>query len=245
LDVFSGRLSCFPAGFLTGFLDASLAAEPGFLGLNHPFARPFSPFLRLVGGIHVSTLVVQTSIFRYVLYHVVFAAHVSPVMPSANASSKTKRFDSQQQEVYLALWRTYDRLRALEDELLSQYDLTAQQYNVLRLLQAAHPMPVPTLQLSARLISRAPDITRMLDRLQERTWIERIRSIEDRRAVLVAITSPGMALVEELAEPIHQMHLSQVGHLTSVEMKSLCELLAQVRSPHEPTNSIWVKPNCE
>lgn len=54
----------FPAGDLVGFLDATSAAEPGFLGLQSPSARPFSPFLRLVGRIHVSTLVVQTSIFR-------------------------------------------------------------------------------------------------------------------------------------------------------------------------------------
>src|SRR4051812_44322228 len=57
------------------------------------------------------------------------------------------RFDSLYQEVYLGLWRTYDRLRALEDELFSRYELTAQQYNVLRLLKAARPDGMPTLTL--------------------------------------------------------------------------------------------------
>ena len=75
-----------------------------------------------------------------------------------------RKFDSQEQEVYLSLWRTYDRLKAIEDELFGKWQITSQQYNVLRILQAAAPDSVPTLQISNRLISRAPDITRMLDR---------------------------------------------------------------------------------
>ena len=55
------------------------------------------------------------------------------------------RFASLQQEAFLNLWRTYDRLRALEDELFGKHDLTAQQYNALRLLKAEHPGAIPTL----------------------------------------------------------------------------------------------------
>src|SRR5260221_4298060 len=77
-----------------------------------------------------------------------------------------RRFDSLEQEVFLNLWRTYDRLRALEDELFSRYDLTPQQYNVLRLLKAEHPEALPTLGLANSLGSPAPDIPRMLDKLE-------------------------------------------------------------------------------
>src|SRR2546429_6187982 len=83
------------------------------------------------------------------------------------------RFDSLEQEVFLNLWRTYDRLRALEDELFARYDLTPQQYNVLRLLRAQHPGSMPTLGLADRLVSRAPDITRILDKLEGRGLIAR------------------------------------------------------------------------
>src|SRR5437763_5938689 len=86
-----------------------------------------------------------------------------------------RRFDSPQQEAYLALWRTYDRLRALEDELFARFDLSAQQYNLLRLLRAARPFLQPTLSLADRLVSRAPDITRMLDKLEERKLLTRTR----------------------------------------------------------------------
>src|SRR6266436_71841 len=98
------------------------------------------------------------------------------------------RFGSLEQEVFLNLWRTYDRLRALEDELFSRYDLTPQQYNVLRLLKAQHPGTTPTLALANRLVSRAPDITRMLDKLEQRGLIARERPASDRRIVRVALT---------------------------------------------------------
>ena len=59
------------------------------------------------------------------------------------------KFDSLEQEAYLSLWRTYDRLKTLEDELFGRYDLSAQQYNALRLLRSAHPNTMPTLALGA------------------------------------------------------------------------------------------------
>src|SRR4051812_50152924 len=102
------------------------------------------------------------------------------VSTSAPVRAKAKRFDSPQQEVFLSLWRTYDRLRGLEDELFGRHGLTAQQYNALRLLKAAHPSKVPTLHIASRLISRAPDITRLLDKLTERGLGERERAAEDR-----------------------------------------------------------------
>src|SRR5438309_5860979 len=90
-------------------------------------------------------------------------------------AQETRRFDSLEQEAFLSLWRTYDRLRALEDELFARFDLTPQQYNALRLLRAEHPDPVPTLALADRLVSRAPDITRLLDKLEQRGLIGRSR----------------------------------------------------------------------
>src|SRR5690348_9234197 len=83
-----------------------------------------------------------------------------------------RRFDSPEQEAFLGLWRTFDRLHALEEELFSRYQLTPQQYNALRLLRAARPDTLRTLDLASRLVSSAPDITRLLDRLAGRGLIE-------------------------------------------------------------------------
>lgn len=160
-------------------------------------------------------------------------------MAPATATADARRFDSPEQEAYLALWRTYDRLRALEDELFVQFELTAQQYNVLRLLRAARPEPLPTLALAEKLVSRAPDITRMLDKLEARKLLTRTRSTADRRAVLVAVTAAGIALLDKIAEPLRACHAKQLGHLTPTQLKSLVALLEAARAPHEPPGSAW------
>ncbi len=152
---------------------------------------------------------------------------------------KRQRFDSAQQEAFLNLWRTYDRLRALEDELFGRYGLTAQQYNALRLLQAAHPQTVPTLALGAQLVSRAPDITRLLDKLYLRGLVERERSADDRRTVRVGITPAGTALLTELAGLVRECHVRQLGHLDPDELRLLTQLLRKACAPHEPPDSSW------
>lgn len=150
-----------------------------------------------------------------------------------------KRFDSLQQEAYLTLWRTYDRLRAIEDDLFTRWNLTAQQYNLLRLLRAAHPEPVPTLKLVARLVSRSPDITRMIDKLEAAGLISRVRSTTDRRAVLIGITTAGQTLLDQIAEPLRECHEHQLGHMHKSDLQALVKLLNQVREPLEPDVHPW------
>ena len=92
-----------------------------------------------------------------------------------------RRFDSLEQEAFLNLWRTYDRLHIAEEALFEQYELTPQQYNALRLLRSESPAKVATLALAERLVSRAPDITRLLDKLVVRGLVERERPAADVR----------------------------------------------------------------
>lgn len=155
------------------------------------------------------------------------------------STNSAGRFDSLEQEVFLNLWRTYDRLRMLEDELFGRFDLTPQQYNVLRLLHSQPEGSLPTLKLAARLVSRAPDITRMLDKLAERGLIARERPLDNRRTVFVKITPSGAALLEEIAHPLRECHSRQLGHLSAADLKQLCSLLRNARQPHEDDNSPW------
>lgn len=150
------------------------------------------------------------------------------------------RFDTPLQELYLNLWRTYDRLRELEEQLFSQYDLNSQQYNVLRLLKAAQPQGMATLAIAERLVSRSPDITRLLDRLVEGGLVERVRSAEDRRQVLARITPAGIKLIQTIAGPLSKCHERQLGHLSADEVQSLIQLLQSARRPHELPTSNWV-----
>jgi DNA-binding MarR family transcriptional regulator len=159
---------------------------------------------------------------------------------SSQKRAPARRFDSPEQEAFLSLWRTYDRLRALEDELFAGFDLTPQQYNALRLLRAEHPEPVPTLALADRLVSRAPDITRLLDKLEQRGLIARSRKPGDRRSVLVGITVGGLALLDEIAGPLRECHARQLGHLSAADLKRLTALLHAARKPHETPGSAWI-----
>jgi DNA-binding MarR family transcriptional regulator len=151
-----------------------------------------------------------------------------------------RHFDSPEQEAFLNLWRTYDRLRASEDELFARHDLTPQQYNALRLLRGQHPATLATLELAARLVSRAPDITRMLDKLEQRGLIARDRPSDNRRTVRIGLTAAGLELLRQLDEPVRACHSGQLGHLGRQQLRQLVELLQAARRPHEPDGSAWI-----
>lgn len=147
--------------------------------------------------------------------------------------SATKLFDSPEQEAYLQLWRTYDRLREIEEQLFGQHQLTAQQYNALRVLQSLKGEPMPTSSLGARLVSRAPDMTRMLDKLEERKLVARQRSKDNRRVVEVSITSAGTSLLKKLATDVRRCGREQLGHMSPAALGRLVALLKEARLPHE------------
>ncbi len=155
-------------------------------------------------------------------------------MSQASASqSSGKLFDSPEQEAYLQLWRTYDRLREIEEQVFSQHGLTAQQYNALRVLKSIKEGSLPVSALGARLVSRAPDMTRMLDKLAERNWVHRQRSDANRRVVEVSITAAGRDLLKQLASEVRRCGRDQLGHMAPSELKQLVTLLKAARRPHE------------
>ncbi|TWU06286.1 MarR family winged helix-turn-helix transcriptional regulator [Stieleria varia] len=149
-------------------------------------------------------------------------------------------FDSLSQKVFLDLWKTYDILRGIENECLADFGISAQQYNVLRILESNLPAPVPTMELSRQMISKAPDITRMLDRLESRKWVRRTRPRANRRIVEASITPQGLKLVNEMHDAILQMHQRQVGHLKKREKEQLIDLLKMVRKPHRSASEGWL-----
>lgn len=158
---------------------------------------------------------------------------------SAKTERTGRRFDSLEQEAFLNLWRTYDRLHVIEEELFARFDLTPQQYNTLRLLKASHPERLPTLGLANQLVSRAPDITRILDKLVERELVVRERPQANRRTVLVGISREGLALLRKLDDEVRACHERQLGHMPRAQLERLIELLEEARSPHEDDDGAW------
>ena len=159
--------------------------------------------------------------------------------PAPAKKKSGRRFDSPQQQAYLNLWRTYDRLCAAEDALFGRYDLTAQQYNALAYCAASIPARCRRWCWPSGWCLRGRISRRMIDRLEQRKLVERIRSEANRRVVHLRITAAGLALLAELDEPVRQCHQKQLGHMNAVQLRSLVELLQAVRGPHEPDGSSW------
>ncbi len=155
----------------------------------------------------------------------------SPAPPTS-----AKLFDSPEQEAYLQLWRTYDRLREIEEQVFSQHGLTAQQYNALRVLKSMKEGSLAISALGARLVSRAPDMTRMLDKLADRELVSRQRSHANRRVVEVSITPAGRELLKQLSSEVRRCGRDQLGHMDPADLKQLVRLLKEARRPHEESN---------
>ena len=108
--------------------------------------------------------------------------------------------------------------------LLKPYGLTEPQYNVLRILRGAGANGLPTLEIGNRMITRIPDITRLLDRLEAEGLVARERSTEDRRIVTAKITPKGTKLLSKLDEPIDECHLEYSSSLNNKELSEFVEL---------------------
>ena len=135
---------------------------------------------------------------------------------------------SLEETVFLDLLRTSDVLSRRIDYVLKNAELSANQYNVLRILRGAAE-GLPCGEIGNRMITRDPDITRLLDRLEKRELISRCRETKDRRMVLTRITPAGLKLLAELDEPVQAAHREQLGHLGRERLKALSELLRESR----------------
>jgi len=113
--------------------------------------------------------------------------------------------------------------------LLKTEDLSSQQYNVLRILRGS-PEGLTCGEIANRMITRDPDITRLLDRLGKRKLTHRSRSGRDRRVVLTRITSGGLQVLARLDQPVQDMHRRMLGHLGEERLQALAELLEACRS---------------
>ena len=153
-----------------------------------------------------------------------------------------KPFSSPAQEAFLNLQRTADALMRGLEETLKPSGLTQTQYNVLRILRGAGSGGLLCRQVSERMVTCEPDMTRLLDRLESRKLVTRSRDRKDRRAVSVRITSHGVATVARLDEPIEELHRRQLSHLGSTRIRGLIALLEAARVKVEETKTRKHKP---
>jgi len=147
-------------------------------------------------------------------------------------SSRVRQVGSPEEAAFLDLLRTADILTRSAIEVLKGEDLSSTQYNVLRILRGA-PEGLACGEIAGRLITRDPDITRLLDRMEKRSLISRARESRDRRMVLARLTPEGRKLVDRLDEPVQKMHRKLLGHLGKERLRALAELLAAARAKVE------------
>jgi DNA-binding MarR family transcriptional regulator len=124
----------------------------------------------------------------------------------------------------LDLLRTTDMLSRGLVQVLKTENISATQHNVLRILRGA-PAALPCGEIASRMITRDPDITRLLDRLEKRGLISRSREVSDRRTVLSRIIPEGLQLLARLDEPVQEAHCKQLGNLGRMRLRTLSDLV--------------------
>lgn len=142
---------------------------------------------------------------------------------------QSKPFSSPEQEAFLSIGRTWAVLEHAFSEALKPYGITATQYNVLRILRGAGSAGLCRNEVGERLVTAVPDVTRLLDRMEEMGLIARKRGTADRRFVTTTLTKKGLDLVNRLDARVARVHAEQLGHVDKRSLKTLVDLLGAVR----------------
>jgi DNA-binding MarR family transcriptional regulator len=140
-----------------------------------------------------------------------------------------KPFVSLEEEAFLGLQRTASLLLQSLGRELKGHDLTPAQYNTLRILRGAGPDALTCGEIGERLVSPGPDVTRLLDRLEQRGLVTRLRDAEDRRIVRARITEKGLDLLATLDEPVGRMLGRLLGNLGEERLRTFVSLLDEAR----------------
>jgi DNA-binding MarR family transcriptional regulator len=142
---------------------------------------------------------------------------------------QTKPFQSVEQEAFLNVIKTADFLQQVAAQVLRGHQMSEAQYNVLRILRGAGDEGLKCSEIGDRMVTRDPDITRLLDRIEKQGWIERNRSTSDRRVVTTRITQSGLDKLAELDAPLAESLERVLGRLGSAKLQTLIDLLEEVR----------------
>jgi DNA-binding MarR family transcriptional regulator len=174
----------------------------------------------------IKTLVYTTILARYII-------DMSKTSRTSNLQEELGKpypFQMLEQETYLNLVRTHAVFDGEIAELFKQYQLSQPLYNVLKVVARMGEEGMPSQSIAQYMVTRDPDITRLVDRLQKDGLIERERDERDRRVVRIRITPSGLQMIQQLDPLIWDLHHQQFGHLDKEKLKLLNDLLVEARS---------------
>lgn len=142
---------------------------------------------------------------------------------------QTKPFSSLEQEAHLSVIRTAAILADEVEQFLRPFGITGTQYNVLRILRGSEPGGLCRNEVRDRMLTRMPDMTRLLDRMEEAGLVVRNREQDDRRMVLTRISEQGQKLLAEIDDAVQTRHKNRFSGLSDAELRAVIEILAKVR----------------
>jgi DNA-binding MarR family transcriptional regulator len=141
---------------------------------------------------------------------------------------KMKRQPPVREELSLNLAVGASILRSKFEKLAEQYKITGSQYNVLRILKGVYPQGHPRCEIILRMVDKAPDITRLIDRLEKQDLVKRDRTSEDRRMSITVITEKGLKLLSDIQPAVDKAHREMTKGLTDGECKELSMLIEKL-----------------
>jgi DNA-binding MarR family transcriptional regulator len=141
---------------------------------------------------------------------------------------RQSRFDGPAQEAMLNLLVAAGFVRQLVDDACAAADITSGQYNALRILRGAHPKGYPRGEIAARMVERAPDVTRLIDRLEKRGLVDRVRVPEDRRLSVTRITKAGLDLLKRVDPHVHEIQRQFASRVAVRDLRELSRICEQI-----------------
>jgi DNA-binding MarR family transcriptional regulator len=142
---------------------------------------------------------------------------------------QTKPFASLEEEALLSIVRTSAVLMDEFEQMLKPHGITATQYNVLRILRGSEPGGLCRNELRDRMLTRMPDVTRLLDRMEEAGLVERARGADDRRMVGTRITKDALRLLAKLDKVVADDQKRRFQGVSGKQLQSLIDVLGKVR----------------
>lgn len=160
----------------------------------------------------------------------------------AEELGKSGDFESPEQEAFLNLIRTHEALSEPFERLFREHGISMPLYNILRILRGharasggkgsygTDVCGMPVQRIGSQMLTREPDMTRLVDRLERAGLVCRHRCPQDRRVVLVEITQAGIKLLDALDKPVRKLHRDQLSHMHADRIALLSELLGEARN---------------
>jgi DNA-binding MarR family transcriptional regulator len=148
----------------------------------------------------------------------------------ATALKQNRPFVSLEQEVYLSILRTASELSYAVDQFFRPFDITPSQYNVLRILRGVGTDGLCRNEISERMVTATPDMSRLLDRMEKAGWVTRERAEDDRRQVSTYITKSGMELLARLETPTHDFVSRLFAGAPVSDLKTVLKVNDQIRT---------------